>query len=174
MPDRPVILTGFMGSGKSSVGRLLATQLAYRFIDLDEEIITSQGCSINEIFAREGEASFRATEAGMLEKLLSEECDDIILATGGGAVIADSNRSLMRRLGTVVNLKASLEQVLTRLQGCEDRPLMAGDYAAERAERLMNDREQFYADADIRIDTNGKSVEDVADEILSHLKGRTA
>ncbi len=170
MYDRPVVLTGFMGSGKSSVGRVLAEQMSCRFIDLDAEIVAAAGLSINEIFARDGEEAFRALESLQLERILSkgEMC---VIATGGGAVIAQHNRSLMREWGVTVNLKVTLEQVLDRLHGCSDRPLLSGDKAPERVKVLIEGREQFYTDADIRIDTDGKSVEDVATVILSRLKG---
>lgn len=94
-----------------------------------------------------------------------------MVATGGGAIISAQNRTLMRSRGVIINLKVTLEQVLVRLHGCSDRPLLAGGDAAKRAATLMNEREQFYADADIRIDTDGKSVEDIAIEILCRLKG---
>ena len=170
MPDRPVILTGFMGSGKSSVGKVLAEKLSCRFIDLDAEIVAAAGLSINEIFARDGEDAFRGLECAQLERILSsgEEC---VIATGGGVVIRQQNRELMRKRGVIVNLKVTLEQVLDRLQGCSERPLLAGEKAPERVRVLMEGREQLYADADIRIDTNGKSVEDVAAVILCRLKG---
>jgi shikimate kinase len=163
-------LTGFMGSGKSSVGKIVAERLGWRFVDLDAEIVTSSGCSINEIFARDGEQEFRALESAQLEQILSAG-EGSVIATGGGAVIAAQNRKLMRSRGVIINLKVTLKQVLTRLKGCSDRPLLAGEDAAKRATALMNEREQFYADADIRIDTDGKSVEDVAAEILCRLKG---
>ncbi len=170
MPEKMLFLTGFMGSGKSSVGKILAERLGCRFIDLDAEIVAAAGCSINEIFARDGEQAFRALEGAQLEQVLSSG-EGSVLATGGGAVISAQNRTLMRSRGVIINLKVTLEQVLARLHGCSDRPLMAGDNAAQRATTLMNEREQFYADADIRIDTDGKSVEDVAAEILCRLKG---
>ncbi|MDD2271811.1 MAG: shikimate kinase [Desulfuromonadaceae bacterium] len=170
MPESLVLLTGFMGSGKSSVGKVVADLLGWRFIDLDAEIVAAAGCSINEIFARDGEPAFRVRESSQLEKVLtmSEGC---IVATGGGVVLSAHNRSLMRSRGVVVNLKVTLEQVVARLKGCSDRPLLVGDDADKRAKALMDEREQFYADADIRIDTDGKSVEDVAAEILCRLKG---
>jgi len=170
MPERLLILTGFMGSGKSSVGKIVAEQTGFRFIDLDAEIVAAAGCSINDIFARDGEEAFRRQESSRLEQLLSEG-EMCVVATGGGAVISGRNRSLMRSRGVVINLKVTLEQVLARLDGCSDRPLLAGEDAAKRAKALMDEREQFYADADIRIDTDGKSVEDVAAEILCRLKG---
>jgi shikimate kinase len=170
MPDGLLILTGFMGSGKSSVGKIVAERAGFRFIDLDTEIVAVAGCAINDIFVRDGEEAFRALESSQLEKVLLAK-DGCVVATGGGAVISGRNRALMRSRGVVVNLKATLEQVLARLNGCSDRPLLAGEDAAKRAKTLMDEREQFYADADIRIDTGGKSVEDVAAEILCRLKG---
>lgn len=173
MPEKTLILTGFMGSGKSSVGRILSMRLNCRFIDLDAEIIKSAGCSINDIFARDGEQAFRALESSLLEELLMAG-EGRVFATGGGAVISPQNRTLMRKCGVIINLKVTLEQVMSRLKGCSDRPLLAGDDALQRAEILMIEREQFYADADIRIDTDRKSVEDVAVEILCRLKGLSA
>ena len=170
MHKKMIILTGFMGSGKSTVGTIVAKQLGCRYVDLDAEIVADAGCSINTIFACEGEEKFRNQESSMLEKVLSQG-GSAVVSTGGGAVISVQNRMLMRKHGLVINLKVSLRQVLARLKGCNNRPLLAGNDAAERAQILMNDREQFYADADIRIDTDGKSVEDIAAEILCRLKG---
>ena len=168
MPDRPLILTGFMGSGKSSVGRLLAERLACPFVDLDAEIVSAAGRSINDIFADDGEQAFRSMESACLERVLGG--GRAVIATGGGVVISDDNRSKMRSRGVVVNLVVSLPQVLRRLHGAADRPLFAGSNAPNSVKLLMDGREQFYADADIRIDTDGKSVEDVAAEILRFLE----
>lgn len=168
MPDRPLILTGFMGSGKSSVGRVLAERLACPFVDLDAEIVAAAGRSINEIFADNGEQAFRSLESACLERVLGGGRS--VLATGGGVVMADHNRNCMRSRGIVVNLVVSLPQVLKRLHGAADRPLFAGSNAPNSVKLLMDAREQFYADADIRIDTDGKSVEDVAAEILRFLE----
>ncbi len=170
MPENVLILTGFMGSGKSSVGKIVAELLGYRFVDLDAEIASAAGCSINDIFARDGEQTFRALESSLLEHVLTAG-EGRVVATGGGAVVSAQNRTLMHTRGIVVNLKVTLEQSLARLEGCGNRPLLAGDDASTRAEALMDEREQFYAAADIRIDTDGKSVEDVAAEILCRLKG---
>ena len=170
MSERPLILTGFMGSGKSSVGKIVAARLGYRFIDLDSEIIAAVGRSINDIFACDGEQHFRSLESSVLARILSTG-EGSVIATGGGAVISAPNRALMRNTGVVVNLMVTLEQVMSRLKMCSGRPLLAGEDASERAVALMAEREQFYADADIRIDTDEKSVEDVSLEILSRLKG---
>jgi len=169
MPERSVILTGFMGSGKSSVGRRLAKRLGCPFVDLDAVIVAAAGKSINAIFAEEGEPAFRALESTCLERVLAGGRS--LIATGGGVVISEANRELMMRHGVVINLRVSLPQLLERLSGATDRPLYAGEDAAERMDKLMAEREQFYRVAHIRIDTDGKSVEDVAAEILRFLKG---
>ncbi len=170
MSKRSLILTGFMGSGKSTVGKIVAERLGVRFVDLDAEIVAAAGRSINDIFAREGEQTFRVMESSQLEQMLSAG-GVCVLATGGGAVISPQNRSLMRSRGVIINLKVTSDQVMARLKGGSDRPLLTGKDAAQRANALMDEREQFYADADIRIDTDGKSVEDVATEILCRFKG---
>ncbi len=172
MYDRPVILTGFMGSGKSSVGRILARSLGCPFIDLDAVIVADAGKSINEIFSDEGESAFRVRESTCLERILSDGLK--VIASGGGVVIAESNRRLMRKRGFVVNLTASLSTILARLEGAADRPLYAGLDAASRVRVLLEERKQFYADADIRIDTDKISVEDVSAKILRILKGLPA
>lgn len=169
MSERPVILTGFMGSGKSSVGRILAKHLSCPFVDLDGEIVARSGRSINDIFAQEGEDAFRSMESRCLQQVLQR--GRAVIATGGGVVIAAENRSQMRANGIVINLDVSLPQVLHRLHGATDRPLFGGEGAANRVKSLMDERKQFYADADIRIDTDGKSVEDVAAEILRFVRG---
>jgi shikimate kinase len=158
-----------MGSGKSSVGKRLAKRLGWPFVDADAVIVESAGKSINAIFADEGEPAFRALESACLERVLGQGRG--VIATGGGVVVAQANRELMARHGIVVNLKVSLTQVLQRLGSATDRPLYAGRDAAEAVGALMAEREQFYSAADIRIDTDGKSVEDVAAEILRFLKG---
>lgn len=170
LADRKLVLTGFMGSGKSSVGKVLAEQLDCRFVDLDAEIVTFAGCTVNEIFARDGEQAFRMLESSLLERIL-DITGAAVVATGGGAVLSEKNRLLMHRSGLIININVTLEQVLARLAGCNDRPLLAGENAVVRAAGLMREREQFYADSDIRIDTDGKSVEDVAAEILCLLRG---
>ena len=160
MSDRPLILTGFMGSGKSSVGKLLSQRLGLSFIDLDETLVAATGKSINAIFAEDGEPAFRLLESACLEQVLKQGMG--IISTGGGAVLKVSNRELMAKFGVVVNLIVSLPQALERLATSADRPLYAGGSAPEQLRRLMEEREPYYSEADIRIDTNGKSVEAVS------------
>lgn len=163
-----LVLTGPMGSGKTSVGQVLAVRLGWEFVDLDALIVQRSGKSINAIFADQGEAAFRALEQQQLAALAGKE--RIVLSTGGGAVINPDNRRLMRRIGPIINLTAPVAELAVRLAACTDRPLLQGDEPLElKIARLMEEREQFYADSDIRIDTVGKSVEDVAAEVLTRL-----
>jgi shikimate kinase len=163
-----IILTGFMGTGKSSIGKLLAERLGYRYVDLDALIVEQAGISINEIFAKEGESHFRSLETGMLANLAGEKT--LILSTGGGAVIAEENRRLLHELGVIVNLTASAEEIQDRLQHEHDRPLLNDNRSLERIVTLLEAREPFYADADVRIETSGKRVDEVLNEILARLK----
>ncbi|MBI1920901.1 MAG: shikimate kinase [Geobacter sp.] len=165
-----VILTGFMGSGKSSVGRIVAKRLGYEFRDLDAVIMEEAGLSINDIFSRHGEEHFRAVESRAVERVAGSTA--LVVATGGGAVISTENRRLFRSSGIVINLMASMESILNRLRNDSSRPLLRGPDREEKISRLLSEREACYADADIRIDTTGKKVEDVAAEILTYLKGK--
>jgi shikimate kinase len=165
-----IILTGFMGTGKSSVGKLLAQKTGYVYCDLDAVIVGQVGLSINDIFAKYGEAYFRELEADAIKQVSS--ADKQVVATGGGAVIRADNRKLLRKSGIIVNLEASVEEICTRLSNDSERPLLNDRKSVEKVTELLEQREQYYADADIRIDTNGKKVEDVVREILCHLKGK--
>jgi len=165
MPES-IILTGPMGSGKTSVGRLLARRLGYQFQDLDALIVEQAGKSINQIFADDGEAAFRDRETALLSTLVGKQ--RMVLSTGGGVVVREANRRLLRAAGLVVNLVATVDVLVSRLAQANDRPLLKGDEALDvRIERIMTEREPFYADADIRIDTTGKTLEDVAVLILA-------
>ncbi len=166
-----VILTGFMGTGKSSVGRLLARLTGWEFLDVDAQVVKSAGRSINDLFAQEGETFFRALETAELLNLVGRS-DRLIIATGGGAVLDPGNRILFKKLGLVVNLTASPDLIRFRLRHSDDRPLLNDGAAREKIGLMLRDREPCYADADIRIDTAGKKIEDVAAEIMAFLKTR--
>ncbi len=165
---RNIVLTGPMGCGKTSVGNLLAARLGWEFVDLDALIVKRSGKSINAIFRDDGEAAFRRLEQDRLRELVGRE--RMVLSTGGGAVIDPENRRLMRLIGVIVNLTASMEELAARLSAADDRPLLQGaESRLAKIGRLMKEREQFYVDSDIRIDTVAKSVEDVAAEVLEQL-----
>lgn len=165
-----VILTGFMGSGKSTAGRIVAKRLGYEFRDLDAVIMDETGLSINDIFSRHGEAHFRSVESRAVEQIAGST--GLVVATGGGAVISPENRRLLKSSGIVINLTATIESIVDRLRDDTSRPLLLGPDRDEKISRLLQEREACYADADIRIDTTGKKVEDVAAEILAYLKGK--
>jgi shikimate kinase len=158
-----------MGTGKTAVGVALARRLGRRFIDLDEEIERSAGMTIATIFARFGEPEFRRHERRVLAVVAG--LDGVIVATGGGTVVDRGNRAAMRGAGHIVCLTADLGTVLDRVGGGKDRPLLAA--ASDRAARvreLLADRAEAYADADLTIDTSGKTVETVSEEITDGLR----
>lgn len=161
-----LILTGPMGSGKSSLGQILAGQLGFGFIDLDHLIAQQAGKNINRIFHEDGEERFRQLETAVLESIIGQR--QVVIATGGGAVLSETNRGLMGRNGLVVNLTAALSELVKRLEPTNDRPLLKGEEPLEsRIKRIVEEREPFYAEADIRIDTTCKTLEDTAAEILA-------
>ena len=166
---RSVFLTGFMGTGKTAVGAALARRLGRRFVDLDAEIERSAGLTIAGVFARFGEPDFRRRERQALSRVAGLE--GAIVATGGGTVIDRGNRASMRAAGRIVCLTADVETILARVGGGEDRPLLAS--APDRAVKvreLLTDRAEAYADADLTIDTSGKTVEAVSEEITDRLR----
>jgi shikimate kinase len=167
---RRIILTGFMGTGKSTIGKILALRLGCKFVDTDSCIVASEGCTINTIFAEKGEAYFRQIEKNILIRVLKK--NNLVVSTGGGAVISSENRHLMRYSGIIINLYASPDIILRRLENENERPLLQGEKGIEIIEKMILEREPFYAEADIRIDTTHKNVEDVVSEILLFLEMR--
>lgn len=159
-----IVLVGFMGTGKSTVSRLLAEQLGYARFDTDEEIERSQGKRVAELFADIGEAGFRDLESGMIQELLSRK-EPAIIATGGGAVLREANREAMLSGSLVVALKASAEQIIARVQSDSSRPLLQGDVAAN-VNRIMEQRRHAYDFAHLVLDTTSLNVHAVCATIL--------
>ncbi|MDE7299237.1 MAG: shikimate kinase [Lachnospiraceae bacterium] len=160
-----IILIGFMGCGKTSVGGKLARAFGFRFLDTDQLLEEEFGCTISEFFDREGEAEFRRRETQLLVRLKSEP-EGIILSTGGGMPLQSENAELLRQLGTVFYLKASEEATLARLEGDTTRPLLAGPGREERIRRLMGERMPKYtAASDHIIETDGKSFYEIIHEV---------
>jgi len=162
-----VFLTGFMATGKSTIGRVLAARLDKPFIDLDAEIERRAGKSIAALFADEGEEFFRSFES---EVLASVAPNDAVVATGGGAFIAAANRELMRRHGPVVCLTASAEEILRRTKGDSVRPLLAGDDRETRVRHLMAERAPAYDCADLQVNTTRVRVGAIVEQILAFLR----
>lgn len=157
-----------MAVGKSAVGKLLARRLGRPFVDLDEVIEKKEGMTVREIFSRKGEAYFRRLEKETVKEVL--ERDGLVVATGGGAVLDDENLRLLKERSFLVCLTASLETVFERAGMGSERPLLQGESRWKRIEQLLKQREARYAQAHITIDTDGLSVDEVADLILEALK----
>lgn len=165
---RNIFLVGPMGAGKTAVGRRLARDIGAEFRDSDAVIEARTGVDIPYIFEKEGEEGFRRREADIVEELTG--ADDIVLATGGGAVTVEENRNRLAGRGTVVYLHATVAQQLERTSHNKNRPLlMSGDSERILAD-LMERRDPLYRDiASIIVETDGRSVADVAAEIRARL-----
>lgn len=167
-----LFLIGFMGSGKSSVGRLLAADLDVPFIDLDESIVTRAGLPIAEIFESQGEVAFRQLETDALIAL--QDSTPSVVACGGGVVLTAANRAALKRMGMVLYLKVDAAEALARIGDTSTRPLLAGPAGSMAATSLLAARECLYdALADATIDTRGLSISDVAQTALKVLSDRT-
>lgn len=163
-----IFLVGPMGAGKSAVGKHLARLLKRPFVDSDTEIERRTGVDIAFIFEKEGEAGFRRREREMIEELAG--LDDIVLATGGGAIIDPANREILASRGLVVYLEASVEQQLARTRQSSHRPLLDTPDPAERLATLLQQREPLYRElADLVVPTDGRQVKEVAQEIRRKL-----
>ncbi len=167
---RNVILEGFMGSGKSTVSEALADRMELEIIDTDKIIEETEGCSINEIFAENGEAAFRDMETELLETIVGDHWREFVISLGGGMPVREENRELLRKAGKTVYLRAKAETIYDRLKGDTTRPLLRSADPLSRIKELMSARSDVYEDAaDIIVDTDGKSVEEIVDEIVQEL-----
>ncbi len=164
-----IFLTGFMGCGKTTVGRLLAARLRRTFIDTDQYISAAKGISIAEIFAVEGEAAFRTMEQQLLRELAAKE--GMVIATGGKMLLDPAGVGLVEQNGIVVCLCAEPQEILRRvLQDGEDfRPLLVGENPLGRIKTLLKERHTAYA-AFPQVATDGKEVEEVVKDVLSLIK----
>lgn len=163
-----VFLVGFMGSGKSAVGRELADRLGWSYLDLDEEIVRDAGCSIPDIFAAEGEAGFRTREAECLSRALHTPHQ--VVSCGGGIVTLPENlQQLLDHPGTVC-LEVSAEEVWNRIGQDPNRPLLQGEDPQGTIRSLMEERAPLYAQVPLRIKTDGFRTSEVVDQVLSELR----
>lgn len=165
-----IILTGFMGSGKSTVGIRLSYRLKCVVEDTDKRIEREQGRTVNEIFGTEGEACFRNLETECLKKMLSEPGSKII-SVGGGLPLREENRKLLKQLGTVVYLRISPEKAYERLKEDDSRPLLRGEDPLGKIRKLMQEREPVYAEAaDITVDVDDKDMEEILEWITKRCR----
>jgi shikimate kinase len=161
-----------MGAGKSTIGRQLSNVLKKEFRDSDHEIVARTGASIPLIFEIEGEEGFRKRESAMIDELTAQH--NMVLATGGGAVLNEDNRRWLRERGVVIYLYASLEQLFERTRRDRNRPLLQTENPKERLEQLMAARDPIYREvADMVVHTDDRSIKSVVKEILVRLDRET-
>lgn len=161
-------LVGMMGAGKTTVGRVLAQKLDYRFVDTDAVIEQAAGQSISELFAQSGEEAFRSLETQVLSELSAYP--RLAIATGGGIVLRQKNWSYLHH-GIVVWLDVPVEQLYSRLQGSSDRPLLNSPDPLQTLQQLLEQRQHLYAQADLRVLVSGSETPDeIGDRVLSELK----
>lgn len=180
MKKKLVFLTGFMASGKSTVGPILANTLGWNFIDVDKMIEERCNKKISEIFESDGEKYFREQESRILSEVVNY--DEYIIALGGGTIANQSNLDLVKKNGLLVYLESSPEEAYKRLRFKRDRPVLKFDTDSEptktqyiqRINNILDSRKQYYAQADIKINTDkipvGKTVDQLAKIILEKIK----
>ncbi len=159
-----IVLTGFMGTGKTEVGRELAHLRGLKLIDIDTQIEKSEKMTINEIFRQFGEERFRDIETEMIEKVSREE--NVIISTGGGAVLRQRNMDALKRTGVVICLTAAPATILLRTSSTDERPLLQVENPLAKITELLHSRKPFYERADFMVDTEGKTPLQVAEEIV--------
>jgi len=164
-----IFLVGPMGAGKSTVGRQLAKSLGRDFYDTDKEIEKRTGVSISWIFEMEGETGFRSREQKVLDDLTSLK--DIVLATGGGAILSEENRRYLRSRGQVIYLSASVEQLFRRTSKDKNRPLLQTDDPKQQITALLALRDPLYREvADIELRTGEQSIQHVVSGLIKKLE----
>lgn len=164
-----IVLIGFMGTGKSSVGLKMAHRLKKEFVDMDREIENVCGMSVSEMFRRYGERRFRSEESLMAKKLGQRE--NLIIATGGGLVLVPENIAALRQNGTIVLLEARAEDIWDRVNLKKGtRPMLKGATTVADIQKLLEERAAYYDCADIRVNTSGKEIDAVIREILQQLE----
>ena len=160
-----IFLIGFMGAGKSSIARELSKKLQMSIVEMDQRIVEEQGMSIYEIFENYGEDHFRDIESQLILDLGNTE--PVIVSCGGGVVIRQENSQYMKKSGKVVFLTAKPETIFERVRYSKDRPILNGNMNVEFIADLMGKRLPLYeAAADVMIHTDGKTVSQIADEII--------
>jgi shikimate kinase len=175
MIRKHIFLTGFMGSGKSTVGPRIAQALGYAFTDLDDEIERREKRTIDDIFRLSGETHFRALERTYLQDFI--DSSETVFALGGGTVTIEGVIEFLKTHGILIYLKTDVDELVARLHGHSHRPLLRGTEESDRSEEglqrrivsLLRQREAYYRQADIVTDTTRKAVDSVVEELLNSL-----
>lgn len=168
MTDKNIVLIGFMGTGKSTVGKILAKRMNRTWIDIDQRIEEQQKRKISEIFEKDGEAAFRAMEKAMVREVAIGR--SLVITTGGGAVVDEENLRHLKNSGLLIALTAAPETIYQRVKKTTHRPMLkSGDLMTE-IKTLLGKRAPFYAKADMTFTTDKKTATQVAIEILGVLQ----
>ena len=163
-----IALIGFMGTGKSSVGRLVADQLHFTFLDTDDVLVSRAGKSITEIFAQEGEAAFREKESSLVQELMPRT--RTVISTGGGLPVNPANLASLKTHALVMCLWASPEKIYERVGGQSHRPLLNDPDAIAKIRALLAAREPFYRQADVLVNTEMRSLREVAHQVIHQFR----
>lgn len=167
--NQNIFLIGFMGAGKSTIAKALQRELGFPLVEMDARIVQEQGMSINDIFAQYGEAHFRDIESQLVVDLGKQEPS--IVSCGGGVVVRPENTENMKKSGRIVFLKATPETIYERVKNSTERPILNGHMNVEYIAQLMEKRRALYeAAADITIQTDGKTREQICEEIIGKLR----
>jgi shikimate kinase len=173
MGRRNIFLVGMMGAGKTTVGRALAQRLRMPFVDTDRVMVERTGVPVATIFEIEGEDGFRRRESALLAELAA--ADSQVIATGGGAVLADGNRELMRRRGTVIYLRAQVDALWERTRHDASRPLLKTPDPRATLAALLDKRDPLYREAaHIIVDTGAQSASSLVNRVLTALRQNAA
>ena len=168
MTSGNLFLVGLMGAGKTTVGKLLAKHVGKLFIDSDHEIERRTGVKVHLIFELEGEAGFRARETAVIDELTQQE--NIVLATGGGAILYAENREALHNRGTVIYLRANVEDLWRRTRHDKNRPLLQTENPRARLQQLLNQRDPLYREtAHVVIDTGEQNVQKLVRQLEKEL-----
>ncbi len=160
-----IVLTGFMGTGKTVVGKRLAVLMNKQYIDIDDMIESDSGMRIPEIFKKKGETFFRDLETKAVRCI--SLLDDFIIITGGGVVLRKENMDELEKNGFIVCLTATVDEIYNRVRNTNYRPLLNVNNPLEEIRNILKKREQFYKRCHLMVDTTKKSVEEVANEIIN-------
>ncbi|MEQ9640123.1 MAG: shikimate kinase [Alphaproteobacteria bacterium] len=166
--QRPLVMVGLMGAGKSSIGRRLAQRLGLPFVDADDEIEAAAGCTIPDFFSRFGEDEFRRGEERVICRLLDGPPQ--VVATGGGAFMSPLTREKVKQHGVSIWLRAELDVLLRRVKRRNNRPLLAGKNQRQVLQGLIDTRYPVYAEADVVVDSGEGPHEEVVERIVAELQ----